>query len=83
VAIFKNEAANLREWLTHYVEQGIEVFFLLDNGSTDSWQDELEGFEDMVTVVSSDLRHAQTIEKGHGRLVHPGLETLHVEEEGQ
>ncbi len=59
VGIFKNEATIMREWLTHYVEQGIEVIFLVDNGSTDDWQSELKGFEDIVTVVSSDLQHAQ------------------------
>lgn len=59
VGIFKNEAVNMREWLTHYVEQGIEAIFLVDNGSTDDWRGELEGFEDVVTVVSSDLQHAQ------------------------
>jgi hypothetical protein len=35
LAIFKNETLNLRVWLEHYLWQGVEHFFLIDNGSTD------------------------------------------------
>ena len=59
VALFKNEAANMREWLEHHVEQGIDAFFLMDNDSTDAWQEEIKGFEEVVTVVRTSKRHAQ------------------------
>ena len=35
LAILKNESLNLREWIDHYRWQGVEKFFLIDNGSTD------------------------------------------------
>jgi len=36
LAIFKNETANLKVWLDHYIWQGVEHFYLIDNGSTDN-----------------------------------------------
>lgn len=35
IAIFKNETMNLKIWLEHYLWQGVEHFYLIDNGSTD------------------------------------------------
>jgi len=35
IAIFKNETMNLKMWLEHYLWQGVDHFFLIDNGSTD------------------------------------------------
>lgn len=35
MAIFKNETMNLRMWLEHYLWQGVDHFYLIDNGSTD------------------------------------------------
>ena len=37
VAIFKNEAMNFAEWVTHYLWQGASHFYLFDNNSTDDW----------------------------------------------
>ena len=36
VAIFKNESWILKEWIEHYLNQGVDHFFLIDNGSTDN-----------------------------------------------
>ena len=36
MAIFKNEAMWMTEWLTHYAEEGVSQFVLLDQGSTDN-----------------------------------------------
>ena len=35
LTIFKNESLNLRVWLDHYLFQGVEHFYLIDNGSDD------------------------------------------------
>jgi hypothetical protein len=35
LAIMKNEALNLAEWLEHYRWQGVDKIYLIDNGSTD------------------------------------------------
>jgi hypothetical protein len=36
LSIFKNETMNLKVWLEHYIWQGIEHFYLIDNGSNDN-----------------------------------------------
>ena len=36
LAIMKNESMNLVEWIEHYKWQGVEQFYLIDNGSTDN-----------------------------------------------
>jgi len=36
LAIFKNETMNLKVWLDHYLWQGVDHFYLIDNGSTDN-----------------------------------------------
>lgn len=36
-AIFKNEADILEEWIEHYLEEGVEHFYLIENNSTDQW----------------------------------------------
>lgn len=38
VAIFKNESHILQEWINHYINEGINKFFLIDNESTDDYQ---------------------------------------------
>jgi hypothetical protein len=35
LAIFKNETMNLKLWLEHYLWQGVDHFYLIDNGSDD------------------------------------------------
>ena len=35
LAIFKNETDNLKVWIEHYLWQGVNHFYLIDNGSTD------------------------------------------------
>lgn len=50
VAIFKNEAVAMKEWLKHYLRQGVDHFYMIDNGSTDNWQSKVEGFP--VTIYS-------------------------------
>ena len=36
LAQFKNETMNLRVWIEHYLWQGVDHFYLIDNGSTDN-----------------------------------------------
>lgn len=36
LAQFKNETLNLKIWLDHHLSQGVQHFFLIDNGSTDN-----------------------------------------------
>jgi hypothetical protein len=36
LAQFKNETSNLKLWLNHHIWQGVQHFYLIDNGSTDN-----------------------------------------------
>jgi len=42
--MFKNESHILEEWISHYLREGVDHFFLTDNGSTDSYQSILRPF---------------------------------------
>jgi hypothetical protein len=59
VAQFKNEAMGIREWVDHYRWQGADRILLLDNNSTDDWQSQLKGTEDLVDVRPAPKDHAQ------------------------
>ena len=58
VAIFKNEALILEEWLNHYINQGVEHFYLIDNGSTDNYKNILLKFNN-VTCITDDEKYKQ------------------------
>lgn len=64
VAIFKNESWILKEWLDHYINQGVDHFFLIDNGSTDNSQIILKPYIDkqIVSLIKDPKRFSQ---KGH------------------
>lgn len=57
-AQFKNEGHILNEWLDHYVHEGVDHFYLVDNGSTDSYQIEPR-FQSRATLLYNDKKHAQ------------------------
>lgn len=51
-AQFKNEGGCMREWLDHYIWQGAEHFFMVDNGSTDNSKEIIETYGDKITYYS-------------------------------
>lgn len=57
VAIFKNEKNAMKEWLTHHTKQGVEHFYLINNGSTDEWESEI--LDAPVTIVNDNTKHQQ------------------------
>jgi hypothetical protein len=59
MAIFKNEAMGIREWIEHYKWQGADKILLLDNNSTDDWKDKIAGLEENVTVLPAPKNHVQ------------------------
>jgi FkbM family methyltransferase len=61
MAIFKNETMNLRVWLEHYLWQGVEHFYLIDNGSTDNPLHILQEYidKDIVTYYFRSEKHQQ------------------------
>ena len=71
LTIMKNEAMGLREWLTHYSWQGVDSILLLDNGSTDTYDDILADFP-FATLLPAPERYAQAL--NYGELGRPWLE---------
>jgi len=59
MAIFKNEAMAMREWVEHYLWQGIDNILLINNRSTDNWKEKIEGLEQRVTTKYAPGKHRQ------------------------
>ena len=61
VAIFKNESNIITEWLEHYLAEGVNHFYLIDNGSTDNYQKLIESYikEKLVDIKVDDRPHMQ------------------------
>ena len=51
LCIFKNETMNLQKWLDHYIWQGVEHFYLIDNGSEDNPLQILQNYIDKGVVT--------------------------------
>jgi hypothetical protein len=60
-AIFKNESHIINEWIRHYIEEGVEHFYLIDNGSTDNYEDQIEEFKDKITLFKDDTKYKQIV----------------------
>lgn len=50
VSVFKNCAHCLREWIEHYIREGVDAFLLTDNGSTDHYRDTIKDYIDSGIV---------------------------------
>lgn len=61
VSIFKNEKHALEEWITHYIKEGVDHFFLTDNGSDDGYIDILDKYikNGTVSLNINPERHQQ------------------------
>lgn len=70
-AIFKNESWNMKEWLDHYLREGVEHFYLIDNGSTDDYERILHPYieQDLVTLFKDPKPHIQ--EKAYNEYIKP------------
>lgn len=44
IASFKNNMYRLKEWINHHLWQGVEHFYLVDEGSLDDYWTEIEGY---------------------------------------
>jgi hypothetical protein len=51
----------MKEWLDHYIREGVTIFFLIDNGSTDNYMSILQSYIDtnIVNLVIDPRRHMQ------------------------
>ena len=58
LAIFKNEGHCINEWIKHYILEGVEHFYLIDNGSTDDYMISLE-YISKVDIIIDPTKHCQ------------------------
>ena len=63
MAILKDEAPNMEEWLCHHMAIGVDHFFLYDNGSTDELHEVLKPYADhgVVTTVYFPMRGTRSL----------------------
>ena len=61
ISVFKNEDHILEEWITHYRNQGVDHFFLVDNDSNDNYMQILRKYIDqnIVTLAVDPTPYAQ------------------------
>jgi hypothetical protein len=61
VAIFKNESLIMKEWLDHYIREGVEKFYMIDNDSTDDYIYILQKYIDYgyVVLIHDATKHSQ------------------------
>ncbi len=59
VAIFKNEKCSIREWINHYLQEGVDHFFLVDNGSNDGYDIQDYVKRGIAEVWFNPKKHAQ------------------------
>jgi len=60
LAMFKNESMIIKDWVEHYIKEGINHFYLIDNGSTDDYWEKIKIYEKYITLVKDPTR----LEKG-------------------
>lgn len=60
-AIFKNESHIMEEWINHYLREGVDRFFLIDNGSSPEYDSKkvLENYKEVCVVYSDPKPYKQ------------------------
>ncbi len=56
VSMFKNESLIIEEWIKYYIEQGVEHFYLIDNGSNDDYETKINKYIDKITLIKDPFR---------------------------
>lgn len=57
LSMFKNESTIIEQWIKHYMNEGVEHFYLIDNGSTDNYNKIIDKYIDYITLVKDSYRH--------------------------
>jgi hypothetical protein len=76
LAIFKNEAMSIREWVQHYKWQGVDEILMLDNDSTDGGGDLVRDISG-VTIIDAKEPHEQ--KKHYDKIGFPWLKEHDVD----
>ena len=56
LAMFKNETMIIKDWVEHYLREGIEHFYLIDNGSTDDYYEKIKIYDKYITLKKDPTR---------------------------
>ena len=56
LCMFKNESTIIKEWIEHYISEGIDHFYLIDNGSTDDYHSQIKDYTNLITLVVDPTR---------------------------
>lgn len=56
LAMFKNEMSIIEEWILHYINEGIEHFYLIDNGSTDNYISIINKYKNKISLIKDSTR---------------------------
>jgi hypothetical protein len=58
VAMFKNESQVIKEWIEHYLSEGVCHFYLIDNGSDDDYFSKISPYIEigLITLVKDSYR---------------------------
>jgi hypothetical protein len=56
LAMFKNESMIIKDWVEHYLREGIEHFYLIDNGSTDDYYEKIKIYDKYITLTKDPTR---------------------------
>lgn len=81
LGIFKNESIGIREWIEHYKWQGVDVIVLLDNNSTDTWRESIQGLEKDIIVIPAPENYKQRenyVTLGFPRLKEEGVNVMAI-----
>ena len=54
LVMFKNESMIIKEWFEHYLNEGVEHFYLIDNGSTDDYYEKIKIYDKYI-IVKTDI----------------------------
>ena len=49
--MFKNESYIIEQWIQHYLLEGVNHFYLIDNGSTDDYECKIKKYMNKITLV--------------------------------
>ena len=56
LAMFKNESMIIKDWIEHYLREGVEHFYLIDNGSTDDYYEKIKIYDNYITLTKDPTR---------------------------
>ena len=56
LAMFKNESMIIKDWMEHYLREGVEHFYLIDNGSTDDYYEKIKIYDKYITLTKDPTR---------------------------